>query len=126
MFLAQKINSATQANKNTIMKSIIPALAALVTVCLLNGCDAVSRPSESEVRQAYLAEEPNRNITQIEFGNTITSQGGMLELAVGAPKDTKIFPTKVSYTDQSGKAWFVLCWVFKDSFGKLKCITAPC
>ena len=26
-------------------------------------------------------------VSQVEFGSTITSQGGMMELAIGAPKD---------------------------------------
>jgi hypothetical protein len=53
---------------------------------------------------------------QLEFGTTFTSQGGMIELARGAPKGTSIFPTRMQLSSRA-----VDFWVFKDSFGTLKC-----
>lgn len=57
------------------------------------------------------------SITKLEFGKTITSQGGMIEMAMGAPKGTKIFPITVTFDGNKVHDF----WVWKDSFGKLKC-----
>ena len=48
----------------------------------------------------------------------------MIELAMGAPKDTKIFPANVH--SSSGESTTIRTyWAFKDSFGRLKCVRAP-
>jgi hypothetical protein len=84
-----------------------------------------ARPSEAEIRtcvvDAYLESEAiprggNFGVFQLEFGTTFTSQGGMTELARGAPKGTSIFPTRMQLGSR-----VVDFWVFKDSFGTLKC-----
>ena len=65
---------------------------ALLVTCALGvagvGCASMSRPSESEVHQCVQTTRPGADsVSQVEFGSTITSQGGMMELAIGAPKD---------------------------------------
>jgi hypothetical protein len=102
---------------------------------ILVGCDLASRPSESDVRQLcsshlggdFSTDPKDITITLIEFGNSIVSQGGMMELAMDAPKGVTIFPVKVhfAYRSDPEKGWFKRCWVFKDSFGQWKCIPAP-
>jgi hypothetical protein len=99
--------------------------------CVLTGCDSVSRPSEAEVRQCVLAAVGKMEhypwsptlttITRVDFGKTMTSQGGMIELALGAPKGTKIFPVRVYFE----KAGYMDFWVFSDSFGKQTAVQAP-
>lgn len=103
-------------------------LALVVTSALVFsvvGCDSMSRPSDAEVRQCIQAtRDPLGSISQVEFGNTMASQGGMMELAMGAPKDTKIFPVNIHFP--SGMSTTVMTyWAFKDSFGQLKCVRAP-
>jgi hypothetical protein len=117
-----------------------------LTVASLVGCDAVARPSDTEVRSCLMANGgvsvrtppenalaaaigitgskriQNPTISQVEWGQTITSQGGIIEMAVGAPRDTKIFPARVYVTESTEVPTY---WVFKDSFGMLKCITPP-
>lgn len=89
------------------------------------GCDSVSGPSDADVRQCILATRTGiDSISQVEFGKTMASQGGMMELAMGAPKDTKIFPVNIHFP--SGESTTVMTyWAFKDSFGQLKCVMAP-
>jgi hypothetical protein len=48
----------------------------------------------------------------------------MMELAMGAPKDTKIFPVNIHFPD-GGSTTVMTYWAFKDSFGQLKCVRAP-
>lgn len=83
-----------------------------------------ARPSEAEIR-ACVAAAPTQTgsnygiyggVLQIEFGTTITSQGGTMELAMGAPKGTSIFPTKIHFDHDVFDFW-----ALKDSFGTLKC-----
>jgi hypothetical protein len=85
-----------------------------------------TRPSEAEIHTCVAAARTQTDSTygsvyggvlQFEFGTTITSQGGTMELAMGAPKGTSIFPTKIHF---AGNYVFDF-WVFKDSFGTLKC-----
>jgi hypothetical protein len=78
-----------------------------------------ARPSEAEIRTCVAATEIGRDfggVFQLEFGTTIISQGGMMELAMDAPKDTRIFPTKIHFDH-----YVFNLWVFRDSFGKLRC-----
>jgi hypothetical protein len=106
----------------------IGSCRALYVTCVLAGavvaCDSMSRPSESEVRQCLGTTRSGIEVTQVEFGNTITSQGGMVELSIGAPRDTKMFPVNVHSPSGS---WTLVTtyWVFNDSFGELKCTLAP-
>jgi hypothetical protein len=85
-----------------------------------------ARPSETEIRTCVAAaRHPGTGVSygrygdvlQIQFGTTTTSQGGMMELAMGAPKGTSIFPTKIHFPENN----VVDFWFFKDSFGTLKC-----
>ena len=97
------------------------------TFATLTGCD--SRPSDNDVK-ACILDLPTPlgstqralygSISELEFGTTITSQGGMLEMAIGAPKETKIYPTKAHFPPPYPAVFDY--WVFKDSFGKLKCV----
>jgi hypothetical protein len=83
-----------------------------------------ARPSETEIRACVAAAPTQTDGTygfisgQIEFGTVITSQGGMMELGMGAPKGTSIFPIRIH--ENGGFVWEF--WAFKDSFGKLKCV----
>jgi hypothetical protein len=85
-----------------------------------------ARPSEAEIRTCVAATRTQTDSTygnvyggvlQIEFGTTITSQGGTMELAMGAPKGTSIFPTKIHFAEN----YVFTFWALKDSFGTLKC-----
>lgn len=85
-----------------------------------------ARPSETEIRTCVAAGKTATgtpygrfygDVLQIEFGTTTTSQGGMMELAMGAPKGTSMFPTKIHFSGND----VIDFWVFKDSFGTLKC-----
>lgn len=64
---------------------------------------------------------PRGEPLRIEVGTTIISQGGMMEMAMGAPKGTKIFPAKAHFAFLSTTTMIYPVWVFKDSFGTLKC-----
>jgi hypothetical protein len=67
--------------------------------------DHGARPSEAEIRTCVAAVvehgrtygQDNGGIAQLEFGTTITSQGGATELMLGTPKDTSIFPTRAPF-----------------------------
>jgi hypothetical protein len=109
------------------MKSTI----VLISVCafilqVFTGCGATNPPPEQEIRSLFAhdrsldPEDRPPNVTQVEFGQTFASQVGRIELAMGAPKDTKIFPVKIHFTDHTGKEWFLDRWAFKDSFGAWK------
>jgi len=78
-----------------------------------------ARPSETEIRTCVADHNFSSYgaIQQIEFGATTTSQGGMMELAMGAPKGTSMFPTKIHFAQN----YVFKFWAFKDSFGTLKC-----
>ena len=86
--------------------------------------DHGARPSEAEIRACVAAAPTQIGGTygfisgQIEFGAVITSQGGTLEMGMGAPKGTSIFPIRINEADR-GMVWEF--WAFKDSFGTLKC-----
>lgn len=103
-----------------------------------------SRPAEEDFRQCVLAgvTDPtggmwlknvegtdgvpgfyrDMTLSRIEFGEMMLSQGGIIELSIGAPKDTKIFPIRAHFA-WGGEDRVVVYWVFKDSFGKLKCVS---
>jgi hypothetical protein len=100
------------------------ALVACAFACAVVSCDSISRPSEAEIRQCVATDSGLGSIDKVEFGNTIPSQGGMMELAMGAPKDTKIFPVNIHFP-YGGSTTVRTYWAFKDSFGQLKCVRAP-
>lgn len=52
-----------------------------------------------------------------QFGATTTSQGGMLELSMGAPKGATIYPVRFHFEGNYNRT----LWLFRDSFGKLQC-----
>ena len=99
----------------------------------LTGGATASRPSNAQI-QSCILDLPTPlgstqralygSITQLELGQTITSQGGMIEMAVGAPKGTKIYPTRAHFANNGlpGPPSVFDYWVFKDSFGKLQCV----
>jgi hypothetical protein len=80
-----------------------------------------ARPSETEIRACVAtARTPtDRAYGQLggvmEFGTTITSQGGLGEPAKG----TSIFPIRFHTPERARAVWDF--WAFKDSFGKLTC-----
>ena len=107
--------------------------------CAASGCGA-PRPSEADIRACILTKNPHiekslssggwpaDSVSVPTFGKTITSQGGMFELAVGAPAGTTIFPVSVRLVSKKwtgGRSEEAVFWVFKDSFGKLKCEKPP-
>ena len=63
-------------------------------------------------------------LEQLQFGTPATSQGGMMELAMGAPKDTTIFPAKYVLRTNSGNPFERTIWIFRDSFGAWRCARA--
>jgi len=82
-----------------------------------------ARPSETEIRNCVAAARSDTGSTYgqlgvlrgvMEFGTTITSQGGLAE----PPKGTSIFPVRFHAPDKY--MWDF--WAFKDSFGKLTCV----
>ena len=80
-----------------------------------------ARPSVADVSACMKAFgdgplEGYGDIQQLEFGATTTSQGGMQELGMGAPKGTTIFPAKLKLGGYDRELL-----VFKDSFGTWKC-----
>jgi hypothetical protein len=96
--------------------------AVVVCLAVLVACSG-SRPSETEIR-ACVAAAPvptiggtygsvYGDVLQIEFGTTITSQGGLME----PPKGTSIYPIKAHFAENHVLEF----WAFKDSFGTLKC-----
>ncbi|MBA4083253.1 MAG: hypothetical protein C0496_18625 [Erythrobacter sp.] len=152
-----------------IIKQTFFVIAILQSV---SACTA-PRPSEEEIRKCvldadigagrrltgpqfydrntglYVRNSVYNTITKLEFGRTITSEGGLVEISVGAPKGTTIFPTRVYYLGANANAvesedvpqqmqgvrpplsdgvygdTIPEVWVFRDSFEKLKCVKAP-
>jgi hypothetical protein len=123
-------------------RAIAIGLAALSLI----GCDTLSRPTEADVRGCLVAAGGvsvrlppqnafaaaigivergrirNPTISNLEWGQVITSQGSMIEMSVGAPGDTKIFPARIHISESTDAPAY---WIFLDSFGKLKCVLAP-
>lgn len=108
-----------------MMRKLVGGLfVTSLLVCAAVGCDSLTRPSEADVRQCVAATIGSGEISQVEFGKAITSQGGMIELGLGAPKDTKIFPVNI-HRPYGGSTTVTTYWVFTDPFGTLKCTRAP-
>lgn len=81
-----------------------------------------ARPSQAEIQACVNASSyGDFPILQLEFGTPITSQGGLMELAMDAPKGTIIFPTKIHFAERPGFYSVWTTWVFRDSFGTLQC-----
>lgn len=104
---------------------VLVAFAGAVT-----GCTDGSRPSDEEIRSCVLDAPPpnplrgdtNRavfgSIARLEFDPPFTSQGTFVEKGMGAPAGTRIFPTTVHFPDGNVRGY----WVFRDSWGKPKCV----
>ena len=60
----------------------------------------------------------------LEFGTSTTSQGGTLELGMGAVKGTKMFAVKYNLRTTGGNPFERTIWMFKDSFEKWRCVGA--
>jgi len=94
------------------------SLVVGVFLAVLAACTGDARPSEAEIR-ACVAAAPSITGTYgqlggvMEFGKTITSQGGLGE----PPKGTSIFPVRFQTADKF--VWTF--WAWKDEFGKLTC-----
>ncbi len=98
----------------------------LLSFAVLSSCDSVGRPSEDEVIKLFESEHTDMTAVYVTFGQSFKSSGGTTELAVGAPHGTTIYPVEILYSDPiRGGSPSVTCWVFKDSFGKLRCEPAP-
>jgi uncharacterized lipoprotein NlpE involved in copper resistance len=106
------------------MKQQLLALCILIIFTLI-GCDNIQSPSESQVKEAckrniyFYGEAKLEDFVKIEFGNTMTSQGGLTDK--GAPAGTKIYPVKITIKDSHGAQGTVTKYVFKDSFGEWVC-----
>jgi hypothetical protein len=90
-----------------------------------------ARPSQAEV-QTCIDSSRDGSITlmnrgpleQLQFGTPTSSQGGMMELALGAANGTTIFPAKYILRTTEGSPFERTIWIFKDSFGKWRCAGA--
>jgi hypothetical protein len=85
-----------------------------------------SPPSQAEV-QACINSSQDGSINggpleQLQFGTPTTSQGGMMELGMGAAKGTTMFPAKYILRTTEGSPYERSIWIFKDPFGKWTCI----
>lgn len=84
-----------------------------------------SLPSQAEVQGCVDSSRregnglPGGRIREVQFGAIATSQGGMMELGMGAPKGTPMFPVKFKLFNDEFE-WGI--WMFKDSFGKWTCV----
>jgi hypothetical protein len=83
---------------------------------------APATPTEAEVRScvADLGDlgKLYGAVIRMEFGTPMQSQGGPVEMRLGAPSGTKIFPVMVRFRDyRKGVAW-----MFRDPFGATKCM----
>lgn len=57
-------------------------------------------------------------VLRMEFGAPMQSQGGTVEMRLGAPNGTKIYPVMVRFREyRKGVAW-----LYRDPFGTIKCI----
>lgn len=95
-------------------------LAAQVVLAVSAADAAGGRPSEGDIRACVANTEQGRvygAVLRFEFGKTFTSQGGMIEMAMGAPQGTPIFPTKLYFPG----GWVGVAWIFQDPFGAWKC-----
>ena len=125
---------------------VVTILSVLLAAMAVSACDQLSRPSQDEIRSCLVAsggvrvrlqadnalaaaigiynygKVPNPTITQLEFGTTISSPGGPIETSIGAPSGTKIFPIRIHISESPQAPAY---WVFKDSFGKLRCTEPP-
>jgi hypothetical protein len=122
-----KFSASNRAGETLSRQRFLKLLAALTVIvafscATLTGCD--SRPSDDEVKSCIFQATAGIQPVKIDFGKTITSQGGMLEMAIGAPNGTKIFSTKASFNPSvlSQVPYERAYWVFKDSFGKVQCV----
>lgn len=96
-------------------------LAAQVVLAVSAADAAGGRPSEGDIRACVANTEQGRvygAVLRFEFGKTFTSQGGMIEMAMGAPQGTPIFPTKLYFPG----GWVGVAWIFQDPFGAWKCV----
>jgi len=98
------------------MKRQIPVVCVLI-IFALTGCDTIQAPSESLIREA--CPTGNLNVTKIELGKSMTSQGGIMDR--GAPKGTTMYPVKFMVTLSDGTPHEMIRWLFKDSFDKWTC-----
>ena len=103
-----------------------------LTLCVLiiltfTGCDSIQAPSESQIKEACNIGDSVK-YQKIEFGKSITSQGGIMDQ--GAPAGTKIYPIKfIGYTESYSLGGIVISPppsdkernIFKDPFDKWKC-----
>jgi hypothetical protein len=83
--------------------------------------EAVSQPSEAEVKACVAALEGlggmYGSVLRVEYGAPMSSQGGMTEMDLGAPKGTSIYPVRLRFHDyRTAEAW-----LYRDPFGTLKC-----
>jgi hypothetical protein len=95
-------------------------LTAQVVLAVSAGDAAGGRPSEADVRACVANTEQGRvygAVLRFEFGKTFTSQGGTIEMAMGAPQGTPIFPTKLYFP----AGWVGVAWIFQDPFGAWEC-----
>ena len=132
----EEFSHRNRAGETLSRRHFVKLLAVLIVIvafscATLTGCD--SRPSDDEVKSCIL-DLPTPlgstqralygGIDQLEFGKAFASEGGMMEMAMGAPKGTKVFPTKAHMAQNGlpGPASVYDYWVFKDSFGKLQCV----
>lgn len=81
-------------------------------------------PSHAEIQACLSTTKDERargygQIRSLQYGTPMTSQGGLLELSLGAPKGTVIYPIKLSFGPNSYNNWVL--WAFLDSFGELTC-----
>jgi hypothetical protein len=81
-------------------------------------------PSESELKGANCSIGWGFQFSSVVYGKSYLSTGGLGD----PPKDTRIFPAKVTFTCPGndcgvvgGPTWTREFEVFKDSFGAIKC-----
>lgn len=112
------------------MKQRLLPLCVLI-ILPLTGCDGIQAPSESQIKEACNIGNSVK-YQKIEFGKSITSQGGVTDQ--GAPAGTKIYPIKfIGYTEtyslETPLGGAAISpppsdkerRLFKDPFGKWKC-----
>lgn len=79
-------------------------------------------PTEAEVRSCVAdvgdLGKLYGTVVRMEYGTPMQSQGGPVEMRLGAPNGTKIYPVMVRFREfRKGVAW-----LFRDPFGAIKCI----
>ncbi len=83
---------------------------------------ASAGPTESEVRSCVSNQSDlgkiYGTIIRMEFGSPMQSQGGTVEMRLGAPSGTKIYPVMVHFHEyRKGVAW-----LYRDPFGTIRCV----